>query len=1459
MNDSNIPTQLGDDTTSIAVPDNIVYLDGNNNISGIGEGDTSLISNFLSKEEADQVFIDLNPDKLNGEISYQQWYHMLPRKSTTAALKPLRRIKCALALPTEDGWLPHYRFPVNDQHRYPVKPIDTNTPVLLNIINKVRNLTNIPVNHIVVLYYKDGDDSIGFHKDKTVDLTDNTSIVSLSLGEERPYVLRKGDIFNPTETVEFKLPHGGLLTLGSKTNDAWFHSVKSLPNSTIKPRISITFRVVDTYRNPETGELRGKGANFEDLNWPSELGGGHRDDNYLDVPVECAELLTFWFGPGVKIEYNGGLWWYGIMHGVGGKNEQECKDLTDKYIRDKFGSLLDDDNTVKSWLTTPLGTVAAIILYDQMSRHAHRGTADAFKYDSRAYDLASSLLKEQSAMFSSSSPGLVDLNRTRTEVLPWVYQLFVYFTLIHSENINICAEGSGGLVNLQEHLKDLVATSNDASIINLASQGVHKLVSLLRGAKQHLQMLSKFGRYPHRNEALRRESTAAELEFLAQKDRPKWSNSQNVVATPTNNLENVTNKAFKVLVLHSNRQSPIIFQKRTKNILSKMVGAGSTLVYASAPHKYVAQGEAKLNSKHVLASNAESTKCWWNASDDPATMIYSGIEETINYVDQLALSHGPFDGIIGFSQGATLTGAIAALVSDGSPSVKNIAKSLQFTVIISGFYVRDVRPQFVNLNGPGRDKSNPIKIPSFHVWGLSDTLVLPERSIALKDSFAPEVSGIPRMEVPHQLDHFAKAIAVWPHVAIHKWINTYFTQRNYSTGEDLYSKLIMTKDPVYKSNPNMTYYINQVQDATYAVPINVTIDDMLAHVMGRLHHKDPRILIQNGVMIEMTESTIFAPKKANMLETSNMLVKIAERVGCDSDGATVDWLEKMRVMLSVYPGAISCFYQANKSTDVFRTGITTIVSESIMTSLANKKCDFIAETLPHKNNKLFLKHSLMNDIINRIEGSIPKELVTMKSVTVTTTTSNFTHTRDQIVLDVMETYEKVVNLLHSYVIQVDRGGMKKRELKTRIGERNPEKLTELLATPLHDAIVNPIPEPVEVATYQEMLHLHEYLRGSKSTNGTVSDEGQLVFPKGALCTDGRLDLCKQVIGPEGVFDLEKSLVIDGMSTDPKVKSLLLGNNIAGPKLAEAVSRMIKNKSTNIKIWYIAGNHLDAKGIAPVMEALEQDQYVDQLWLKRNPLKPEGGYMMQKMLSMNNHLKILDLTNVGLLDEGCSAVCKAISSNPNSAISVLYLSSNGIRLRGLQHVVDMLKVRKMYQVGLACNRLGDEGAAMIATVLDRIEDLEMSSCGLGYKGIEAISAALVTNTTLKVLDVGFLKSTNALGEVPNAMGNKGAVALAEALKTNRTLVSLDVLHNGIYQVGVSALAEMLSGEGANDTLLHLNIEQLGIPHNELTREAIRFRLKINMGKLDENQKKTALSYLSPPHLEIIRSVYRVEGI
>jgi hypothetical protein len=66
-----------------------------------------------------------------------------------------------------------------------------------------------------------------------------------------------------------------MLSLGSVTNKEWYHSIPTEKDSNLSTRISLTFRVVTTFKNNVSGELKGQGSLYKDFNWPEKLGGTH--------------------------------------------------------------------------------------------------------------------------------------------------------------------------------------------------------------------------------------------------------------------------------------------------------------------------------------------------------------------------------------------------------------------------------------------------------------------------------------------------------------------------------------------------------------------------------------------------------------------------------------------------------------------------------------------------------------------------------------------------------------------------------------------------------------------------------------------------------------------------------------------------------------------------------------------------------------------------------------------------------------------------------------------------------------------------------------------------------------------------------------------------------------------------------------------------------------------------------
>ena len=147
----------------------------------------------------------------------------------------------------------------------------------------------------------------------------------------------------------------------------------------------------------------------------------------------------------------------------------------DAQIALRFGQTLEAAarGELFAWRATAQGRLAEILVLDQFSRNIHRDTARAFAQDPLALALAQEL--------ASSS---------QDRSLPIAQRSFVFMPYMHSES---------ALVHAQ-------------AVQLLAQPG---LEATLRFGLLHQSIIARFGRYPHRNAVLGRDSTAEELAFLS--------------------------------------------------------------------------------------------------------------------------------------------------------------------------------------------------------------------------------------------------------------------------------------------------------------------------------------------------------------------------------------------------------------------------------------------------------------------------------------------------------------------------------------------------------------------------------------------------------------------------------------------------------------------------------------------------------------------------------------------------------------------------------------------------------------------------------------------------------------------------------------------------------------------------------------------------------------------------------
>ena len=148
----------------------------------------------------------------------------------------------------------------------------------------------------------------------------------------------------------------------------------------------------------------------------------------------------------------------------------------DEAIRTRFGATLEAATRCElfAWRATPEGRLAEVLVLDQFSRNEYRATKQAFAQDALALVLAQELV-------DSGQDGSLPLAQRR----------FAYMPYMHSESALVHAQA-------------------------LALFDQPGMEDTLRFELAHKAIIERFGRYPHRNAILGRESTPEELVFLSE-------------------------------------------------------------------------------------------------------------------------------------------------------------------------------------------------------------------------------------------------------------------------------------------------------------------------------------------------------------------------------------------------------------------------------------------------------------------------------------------------------------------------------------------------------------------------------------------------------------------------------------------------------------------------------------------------------------------------------------------------------------------------------------------------------------------------------------------------------------------------------------------------------------------------------------------------------------------------------
>lgn len=197
--------------------------------------------------------------------------------------------------------------------------------------------------------------------------------------------------------------------------------------------------------------------------------------------AKAKEALDYWFGdldhtPAYFGERSR-LWF------MGGKK-------VDEEIRKRFGAEVELAGTgnLDAWRETPRGSLALVVLLDQFALNVHRNEAKGYLLSEMAIPIAKEILAKGWEF------ALTPAEKT-----------FVYMPLEHSEDMadqELCV----------------------AKFRKMVEQAPGELKEILQGsldyAERHMRVVKRFGRFPHRNEALKRKSSPEEIAFLASSEAP---------------------------------------------------------------------------------------------------------------------------------------------------------------------------------------------------------------------------------------------------------------------------------------------------------------------------------------------------------------------------------------------------------------------------------------------------------------------------------------------------------------------------------------------------------------------------------------------------------------------------------------------------------------------------------------------------------------------------------------------------------------------------------------------------------------------------------------------------------------------------------------------------------------------------------------------------------------------------
>jgi len=188
-------------------------------------------------------------------------------------------------------------------------------------------------------------------------------------------------------------------------------------------------------------------------------------------------LLDFWFGPegDPGRERHREIWFKAT--------EEFDAALRREFLSDYEAAAA---GALRAWEALPEAATALVLLLDQVPRNIFRGTPRAYATDPAARAAADRAIE-----------------RGFDQLVPPAWRIFFYMPFHHSE--------------------DIADQRRSQALFNALPRNPDRRGSLRRYGHPYIEVIGRFGRFPHRNEILGRQSTPAEIAFMAERarDRPR--------------------------------------------------------------------------------------------------------------------------------------------------------------------------------------------------------------------------------------------------------------------------------------------------------------------------------------------------------------------------------------------------------------------------------------------------------------------------------------------------------------------------------------------------------------------------------------------------------------------------------------------------------------------------------------------------------------------------------------------------------------------------------------------------------------------------------------------------------------------------------------------------------------------------------------------------------------------------